>query len=576
VVALGAFAGSCRAATEITLVVSTDVPCSGLRGTSVTVGRLGDIETKSATTSSTFCDASGNLGTLVVVPSGAKGDEVALKVVAGLSRDADACVPPYGKGCIVARRAVRFLPHTPLRIGVPLRAACDGVACGADETCVTGGCVSATISDPSACTGTDGCGEAALGNVPPEDAGVDAPAEGPSDGGVVPTYNDMTNPAFWSSFDLTQVSTTSDFVGAVFDGRSVLFVPGSPSILTRYDTQAPFGATSSWTTFTTRTLGLRAGNFAGAAFDGRYMYMAPVNYTCGGSGCTNDGLITRYDTRAPLTDPASYATLDPAATVNPFSAGFFGAVFDGKYVYLVPSDNGFEYGVVTRYDTTAPFGDAASWATFRTTTIGPSEQAFQGGTFDGRYVYFAPYLGPGPSGFGGVVVRYDTQAPFGDAASWSAFDVSTVNARGAGFQGALFDGRYVYLVPYYDGAEDGVLCRYDTSAPFAAAASWEAFDVTTVHPLAKAFAGAAFDGRFVYLVPNAHGVVARFDTTGSLSSPASWSTFSVAPDAGSYVFIGAAFDGRYVYLAPGGAQPVFRFDAKTPSSLPATYKGSFL
>src|SRR5690349_11929050 len=87
----GWMAVSCRAPTEITIVLSTDVPCADLRGTSITVGRLGEIEAKAATTSSTFCDASGDLGALVVVPSGGNGDEVAIKLVAGLGKDADGC-----------------------------------------------------------------------------------------------------------------------------------------------------------------------------------------------------------------------------------------------------------------------------------------------------------------------------------------------------------------------------------------------------------------------------------------------------------------------------------------------------
>jgi hypothetical protein len=56
---------SCRAPTEITLALSTDEKCTALHGTSVTVGRLGEIEAKASTTSSTFCDASGDLGALV-------------------------------------------------------------------------------------------------------------------------------------------------------------------------------------------------------------------------------------------------------------------------------------------------------------------------------------------------------------------------------------------------------------------------------------------------------------------------------------------------------------------------------
>jgi alpha-tubulin suppressor-like RCC1 family protein len=164
----------CRAPTQLTLAMSTDSACANLGGTSVTVGHLGEIELKAPTTSSAFCDASGNLGSLVVVPSASKGDEVAVKVVAGVGKSADGCTPPYGKGCIVARRAIRFLPHTALRIAIPLRLSCDGTPCADGETCVAGACVGATIADPSACGTADGCGEEALGPPTGVDGGVDA------------------------------------------------------------------------------------------------------------------------------------------------------------------------------------------------------------------------------------------------------------------------------------------------------------------------------------------------------------------------------------------------------------------
>jgi hypothetical protein len=95
-----ALVASCRSPTEIPLVLTTDLKCADFRGSSVTVGHLGEIETKAATTTSAFCGASGDLVVLVVVPSGGTSDEVAFKVVAGLGRDAEGCVPPYGKGCI--------------------------------------------------------------------------------------------------------------------------------------------------------------------------------------------------------------------------------------------------------------------------------------------------------------------------------------------------------------------------------------------------------------------------------------------------------------------------------------------
>ena len=175
----------CRAATEITIAITTDVPCADLRGTSVTVGRLGELEARAITASSIVCDASGDLGSLVIVPSGARTEELAIRIIAGLGRDVESCVAPnYGPGCVVARRALRYLPHTGLRIAVPLRAICNGVPCGATETCSSGSCVNATIADPAACVNAV-CGEDVLtpGTTgTPGDGGVD----GSIDGGALP------------------------------------------------------------------------------------------------------------------------------------------------------------------------------------------------------------------------------------------------------------------------------------------------------------------------------------------------------------------------------------------------------
>ena len=119
-----------------------------------------------------------------------------------------------------------------------------------------------------------------------------------------------------------------------------------------------------------------------------------------------------------------------------------------------------------------------------------------------------------------------TQAAFGLPGSWTTFDVSTVNAGAKGFFSAAFDGRYVYLVPYNNGAYHGIVTRYDTQAAFGTSGSWTTFDVSTVNAGAKGFNGAAFDGRYVYLVPNYngadHGIVTRFDAKSPPSLPSGW------------------------------------------------------
>ena len=160
-VLLGASLASCREPTQVTVSIITDVPCSQLRGVTITVGHLGEIETKDPALNTTFCDEKGNVGTLVVVPSGADDEQVAIRAVAGNGKDPEQCVAPaYGQQCIVARRALRYLPHASLTIPIALRVTCDGIPCGPTETCVKGLCRSAVIGDPEKCR--DGCDEDTL------------------------------------------------------------------------------------------------------------------------------------------------------------------------------------------------------------------------------------------------------------------------------------------------------------------------------------------------------------------------------------------------------------------------------
>ncbi len=94
------------------------------------------------------------------------------------------------------------------------------------------------------------------------------------------------------------------------------------------------------------------------------------------------------------------------------------------------------------------------------------------------------------------------------------------------------------------------------------------------------FAGATFDGRFVYLVPSTpgFGVAARYDTLSTFASDCAWSTVDLTQlDPAASFYFGAVFDGQYVYFVPRGTALVARFDAKAPPSLPKlpAYNGSF-
>jgi hypothetical protein len=420
--------------------------------------------------------------------------------------------------------------------------------------------VDATIDSPSDAPFQEGGGDSG----DPPDAG-DADAD-PS------VYSSLADTSKWATFDLTTVNSgIGELEGAAFDGRYVYFVPSNDSVgpdgrVPRYDTLAAFTTAGSWSTFDTTTVDSGAKGFAGAAFDGRYVYLAPFR-----NGTTTiDGLVGRYDTQATFSMATSWSTFD-MTTVDTDAIGFVGAVFDGRYVYYVPYNHQFGgKSVVGRYDTQAAFGASASWSTFDLTTVNASVESFFGGVFDGRYVYFVPNID-------GIVGRYDTQASFTSSSAWSTFNVATVNAGCQGSIGAVFDGRYVYVVPHNPANPDGLVERYDTQASFTNQTSWSTFDMTTVDGNAKGFGGGAFDGRYIYFIPLSHTVIGRYDTKATFTSAGAWSTFDMTTVSSKIVggFIGAAFDGRNVYFVPPNGLAV-RFDAKSPPSLPAgSAHGSF-
>jgi len=348
----------------------------------------------------------------------------------------------------------------------------------------------------------------------------------------------------------------------------------------RHDTQVTSSFGQGWEALDATGLGLNDTNFQGAVFDGRYVYYVPLSE--GRQTATTivpSGRVVRYDTHAAFTATASWQQHTTAAT------GFEGGVFDGRYIYFVP----WSGSTVARFDTQGDFADAAAWTQFDLAGLDATATLFSGGVFDGRYVYFVPYGNPQTPGPGvpGVVARYDTLSSFTSLGAWSKFPLTSVDSRAIGYSGAVFDGRYVHFVPYYtSGAVSyAIAIRYDTQAAFSTLASWTSFDIASVDTHAIAFHYGGFDGRYVYFSPrNSFGDIARFDTQRAYGDRSAWSTFELTTagfNAGG--MYGAVFTGRYLYLVPyvpggpGAARWAVRFDAKTPPALPAlpAHFGSF-
>jgi hypothetical protein len=331
-------------------------------------------------------------------------------------------------------------------------------------------------------------------------------------------------------YDPTQESPLGDaegYFGSTFDGRYVYFVPrhNTPSqngVVLRYDTTKTFADYASWEIFDPEHHGV--GNllrgFCSAVFDGTHIYFVPYN-----NSIAYNSAVMRYDVRKPFGEADSWESFEPSAHgLGTAANGFLGGTTDGRYIYFAPHYGGSTYsGEIMRYDTRAPFGDVASWQIFDAPAsgVGNEGSGFYGAGFDGRFVYFIPaWNTTGPHG---EFFRYDVTKPFEQASSWSAFDVGIgIGVENAGYTSAYFDGRYLYAVPYQNlGIPHGEVMRFDAAGSDAAFRfSWS-----------RAPRGGGFGGGILGLSAMVNTDAGFFQTsTGSVPNDGDWHHLTLTYD----------------------------------------------
>jgi hypothetical protein len=375
----------------------------------------------------------------------------------------------------------------------------------------------------------------------------------PGDGGT--SFNSVNVSSHWSAGTLRKMFDDAPFAlnGVTFDGRYAYFAPQDGGVVFRFDTTKQLDDSGAWDRFDTHVAESPEGvSFAGAAFDGRYVYLAPYATT-----------IFRYDTRAPFSAAASWTTFDTSALG---AHTFAGVVFDGRYLVFIPLGTS---DVFVRYDTQSAFEAVASWERHAETN---AKSDFAQAAFDGRFIYTN----------GGVILRYDTRAPFDASSSWSSFDPTTVHAGTHAIRGVVFDGQRVW----FGAGDDAVALQYDSSGTFADPASWTTLDLRSLVPSTWELVGigpASFDGRNVYFTAETRhdapatttdAFVIQCDTTNAFTCTA----IDGATLGGSADWLYTSlFDGRYVYFASDDDSYIARFDAKSPPSMPTlpAFHGSF-
>ncbi|MEA3248650.1 MAG: hypothetical protein U9Q73_03010 [Nanoarchaeota archaeon] len=315
-----------------------------------------------------------------------------------------------------------------------------------------------------------------------------------------------------------------------------------------------FKDTDNWEAFDASKIGgLQTKGYYGATYDGRYIYYAPCR--------TQDfhGIVLRYDTQGDFKSKNSWESYDASSIDGLTTVGYAGAIFDGRYVYYTPfTESTKRHAKVLRFDTKGEFTSSSSWSAFDAESVG-SGIGYDGEIFDGKYVYFAPF-GYDPFAHSRIL-RLDTEGDFKQSSSWDVYDAKKTDGLDTkGFYGMAFDGRYTYFVPFNDGNKfHGRVLRYDTRNNFEDAESWSAYDAgNTGGKDTKGYKGAVFDGRYVYFVPfrsskqKQHALVLRYDTQGDFKSSSSWSVYDAESTDGldTRGYVGAEFDGKYIYFVP--------------------------
>ncbi len=157
---------ACQQPTQITLEITTDLACTPKPETAIIVGTT-SAESETPGTVTENCK-DGRIGAIVLLPKDSKEEKIFVRVVTGVGAgySSDDCLQNEdlwddkigGKGCIIARRTLNFIPRTPLFLPIKMRSVCIGTPCTPGFTCIApNDCAPATVEDPESCADPDGC-----------------------------------------------------------------------------------------------------------------------------------------------------------------------------------------------------------------------------------------------------------------------------------------------------------------------------------------------------------------------------------------------------------------------------------
>jgi len=229
-----------------------------------------------------------------------------------------------------------------------------------------------------------------------------------------------------------------------------------------------------------------------------------------------------------------------------YACGYSGAIFEGKYIYFVPYNNGAYHGKVLRLDTERPFKFANSWEVCDVGSLaGGTAKGYWGAVVVDNFIYFSPYKATVAHG---QILRYDVTQPFKSAGAWTVFNAANVSTNCKGFGVPCTDGRFIY----FPNAMYNLTLRYDTALPFTDTASYVTFDILDLSDDENAQHNACcMQGHYIAFAPSRYTILV-YDLEKPFSDPGSWAERDVfyAEGLTEWGFIGTYSDPNYVYFAP--------------------------
>jgi len=374
-------------------------------------------------------------------------------------------------------------------------------------------------------------------------------------------FNRIDKPSNWELINMRAV-VHDDFDvvgrgGLVWDGQRYvyaigLFEPthGYVRRLARYDTTKPLGEATSWETFSYAALDADAKPQGGACLHGDYIYYTPLQpYATPWPKLMRLNLSLPFDVNA--VELLDISVLAPGVSCTPSAAT------DGRYLYTPPYAFGGELTRVgMKFDMEAPWDSAASYTVFDLAVIHSDLTAFTGMAYKDGWVYYCPWLYSRS-------LRYNTELPFDDVESYETIDFSSaLGVADLGlFTGMVVAGKYIYYIPCGMSDERGRVLRYNTELPFMSPTAYEHYNMLNISPKYCGFHGAIFDGRYVNFIAYGEsgavyfsGVFVRHDMYKALDDKSAYTEFNAAAAFDDTVrgFAPGTFDGQCVYAVPTG------------------------